>query len=179
MTYRPHVSITKQRDAYAKTNGVCFICGKKMSSNENAWSVDHFIPRAVYKWVPNQQLHNLIESGDNIFVVHPKCNYNKDSALPTNKRIGAMHVEKTVKTEVKELYRIAEPSLVEYNAIKQSTWSSQDKKCALCGKQIPLNAATLRRKNNQIRRCRNNAICLCKTCNAQNAHYKRVIQCKL
>ena len=177
MAQRSHVSMAKKRDAYAKVNGICVICGKKLSDNENEWSVDHFIPRAVYKWVPNKETESLIESGDNLFVVHPQCNYSKDSALPTNERIKTMHAERAVKAEVKELYRVSEQSLVKYNAIKQSTWDNQDRKCALCGKKIPLSAATLRRKDNKERRCRDNAMCLCENCNvkAGNAHYKKTM----
>ena len=177
MAIKSHVSIKKKRDAYNRVNGVCFICGKKLSNNEIEWSVDHFIPRAVCKWVPNAKLQSLIKSGENIFIVHPECNYSKDSSLPTNKRIETMHAQNAVKAEVKELYRVSEPSLVKYKAIKQSTWDSQDRKCALCGKRIPLDAATLRRKNNKKPRCRDNAMCLCKNCNvkAGNPHYKRVM----
>lgn len=174
---KTNVSITKKREAYKKANGVCFICGKKLSKKESEWSVDHFIPRAVYKWAPNEKVQNRIESGDNIFIVHPECNYSKDSALPTNKSINAMYAKEAIKAGIKELYRESEQSLVKYKAVKQSTLASQDRKCALCGKNISLNTATLRRKDNRKPRCRENAMCLCENCNikAGNAHYKRAM----
>lgn len=175
MTQKIHISMTKKREAYARVNGICFICGKKLGDNENEWSVDHFIPRAVYKWVPNKELRSLIESEDNIFVVHPQCNYSKDSALPTNEKINSMHTQRVVKEGIKELYRVSAPSIAKYKAIKQSAWDVQDRKCAFCGKRIPLSAATLRRRDNNKSRNRDNAMCLCENCNvmAGNAHYKK------
>ena len=74
------VSITKQRAAYNKTNGICVICGKKLSDDENLWSVDHSIPRAIYKWIKDDdEARSIIESEKNIFIVHPYCNFAKDS----------------------------------------------------------------------------------------------------
>lgn len=180
MAHNVHISATQKRDAYAKVNGICFICGQKLSNNEREWSVDHFIPRAVYKWVPNQELQSLIESENNIFVVHPKCNYSKDSELPTNKKINSMHAQEVVKNGIKELYKVSAPSIAEYNAIKQRAWDIQGQKCAFCGKKIPLNAATLRRRDNNKHRGRDNAMCLCDKCNvlAGNAHYKKKMVAK-
>lgn len=172
---QPHVSITKQREAYAKAGGICIICGKKLSADESKWSVDHFIPRAIYKWVPKGGMKELIESGQNIFVVHPQCNFSKDSTLPTNQNINSMHMNSAVKEEIKELYHAAENNVNEYRAIKQSTLDMQDRKCAICGKKLGLNDATLRRIDNHKGRRRENAMCLCDNCNrlAGNPHYKR------
>lgn len=172
---QPHVSKTKQREAYAKANGICVICGKKLSSDESKWSVDHFIPRAIYKWVPGRSMRELVESGQNIFVVHPQCNFSKDSSLPTNQSINTMHVSAEVKQEVKELYKEAEGSVIVYRAMKQSTLDMQERKCAICGKKLGLNDATLRRIDNRKSRKRENAMCLCDGCNrkAGNPWYKK------
>ncbi|MBR0410473.1 MAG: hypothetical protein IJI25_05660 [Eubacterium sp.] len=165
MSLKPHVSITKQREAYARVKGICIICGKKLSASESRWSVDHFIPRAIYKWVPDKKTKELIESVDNIFVVHPQCNFSKDSALPTNQAIKNMHAEKKVKDTMRDLYKEAEDSIVAYRAMKQSTLDGQKKRCAICGKQLSLNNATMRRINNHKGRNRENAMCLCDKCN--------------
>ena len=164
---KPHVSINKQREAYARTNGICVICGKPLSKDESKWSVDHFIPRAVYKWVQDDQTKNLIESSDNIFVVHPYCNYDKDSTLPTNQSINEMHAEKEVKDGMRELYKHTEESVRNYRAIKQSTLDAQDRKCALCGKRLSLSDATMRRISNKKGRNKENAMCLCDKCNVR------------
>ena len=160
-----HVSITKQREAYARTNGICVICGKALSEDESKWSVDHFIPRAVYKWVDVKNIRNIIESPDNIFVVHPYCNFDKNSTLPTNQVIKEMHADKTVKTRMQKVYKEAEKGVLSYRSMKQSTLDSQDKKCASCGKRISLSEATMRRIDNKKGRNRENAMCLCDKCN--------------
>lgn len=87
---RPKVSITKQREAYARTKGICVICGKPLTKDESKWSVDHFIPRAIYKWVKDEKTKELIESGKNTYVVHAHCNFAKDSTLPTNQVMRIM-----------------------------------------------------------------------------------------
>ncbi len=172
----PQVSITKQRIAYKKTNGICVICGKRLSADENTWSVDHFIPRAIYKWIKDdEEARSIIESEKNIFVVHSYCNFAKDSSLPTNRNIDSMHAPESVKNSVRELYRRTEESVNKYRAIKQSTIDSQGRKCAMCGKKLELNDATLRRIDNKRGRNRENAMCLCDECNrlAGNPNYKK------
>ena len=160
-----NVSITKQREAYARTNGKCIICGKTISKNEADWSVEHFVPRAIYKWVHDKNAEKIIESGDNIFIVHPRCNFKKDSSIPTNQLIKSMHADKKTKDEMRDLYKNLEDSVGSYRAIKQSTLSGQDNKCALCGKKLTFNDSTLRRINNRKGRNKSNAMCLCERCN--------------
>ena len=164
---RPRVSITKQRKAYARTKGVCVICGKPLPENERQWSVDHFIPRAVYKWVRDSQTKALIESGENIFIVHAHCNFDKDSALPTNRAIKDMHADREVKDDMRKLYKAAEGSIASYRAMKQSTLDAQGKKCAACGKRLSFNDATMRRIIDRKGRSRDNAMCLCERCNVR------------
>ena len=174
-----HVSITKQREAYARTKGICVICGMPISKDERKWSIDHFIPRAVYKWVRDDQAKELIESGDNIFIVHTHCNYDKDSTLPSNQVIKDMHADKAVKNTMRDLYKEAEESVVSYRAMKQSTLDAQDKKCAICGKTLTLNEATMRRVNNKKSRSRENAMCLCEKCNVKagsSGNKKRMVK---
>lgn len=161
------VSIYRQRKAYARTKGICVICGKPISRDESAWSVDHFIPRAIYKWVPGIRIQRLIESGDNIFIVHPRCNYKKDSALPTNRLIKSMHADDEILDSMRALYKEAEEGVVAYRAIKQSTLDSQGRRCAICGRRISLNDSTMRRINNRRGRTKDNAMCLCNRCNAK------------
>ncbi len=162
---RQTVSITKQRAAYARNNGICVICGKKISPNEKEWSVDHYIPRAVYKWVPDKVSKDLIESQDNLFIVHQKCNFSKDSTLPTNQAISSMHANKEIKDKTLKLYNKTQDGVDTYRAIKQSTFDSQGKKCAVCGKKLTINDATLRRISNNKGRNRDNAMCVCERCN--------------
>lgn len=90
------VSKAKQREAYARTHGICVVCGKSLGGDESTWSADHFIPRAVYKWVPGKKLRTLIESADNIFITHPRCNLEKNSSVPTMASIGLMHADEDV-----------------------------------------------------------------------------------
>ncbi len=167
---RKHISIEKQREAYARTNGICVICGQPLTKDESKWSVDHFIPQAIYKWVKDDQTKQLIESDENIFVVHAQCNYSKDSTLPTNQIINEMHASKKIKAEMHDLYKDAEDSVVSYRAMKQSTLDAQDRKCAACGKKLSLNNATMRRIDNKKSRNRKNAMCLCEKCNIRASY---------
>ncbi len=168
---RVRVSITQQRDAYARTNGICVICGQRLTKDESKWSVDHFIPRAIYKWVGNKEIKDLIEGSRNIFVVHEQCNFGKDSTLPTNQVIKSMYASDSIKVEMRELYKEVEDSVINYRAMKQSTLDGQSKRCAGCGKALALSDATMRRINNHEKRSRENAMCLCENCNIR-ASYK-------
>lgn len=51
----------------------------------------------------------------------------------------------------------------------------QNRQCAFCSRNIALARATLRRRDNQFARSRDNAMCLCLPCSvrAGNPHYKR------
>lgn len=175
LAQKTHVAIAKQREAFAKTKGICVICGKKLREEEKYWSVDHFIPRAIYKWIPDIKTRELIESGKNIFIVHHQCNITKDSALPTKQSISDMHASDEIKADIRELFRATEKSVIAYRSIKQSILDNQNKKCAICDKELGLNEATLRRINNNLDRSRENAMCLCDNCNrkAGNSKFKR------
>lgn len=175
LAQKTHVAISKQREAFNKTDGICVICGRKLREEEKYWSVDHFIPRAVYKWIPDVKTRELIESGKNIFIVHHQCNLDKDSALPTRQSINDMHADENIKNDIRELFRATEQSVIAYRSIKQSILDNQNKKCAICGKAVGFNEATLRRINNNLDRRRDNAMCLCDTCNrkAGNSRFKR------
>ncbi len=153
------------RNAYERTNGICVICGKKLSPDENTWSPDHFIPRAVYKWIPNQETKKAIESEENIFIVHPKCNLRKNSTLPSNRVISYMHASQSVKNSVKSICKQTEDSVSEYRKLKQNTLNNQNGRCASCGKKLCLDTSTLRRINNRKDRVESNAMCLCDKCN--------------
>lgn len=175
------LSINKKLLIYQKTDGICIICNRPISLNPAQWSVEHYIPRAIYKWLPNQELEAKLESPTNLFIVHHDCNFKKDCALPNIKKINNLKINESVKTELRHLYKSVADSLAQYTAIKQSTWDSQQRKCYFCHRNITLNFATLRRINNNLPRSRNNAMCLCFYCSvkAGNPHYKkRMVQNK-
>ena len=159
--------MSKLIDAYNRTNGICFICGKPLPKNEKEWSVDHFIPQAIYKWTKDKEAKELIRSNENLFIVHAKCNYSKDSALPTKKAISQINADNKVKKTLNELHSKVQESVDEYRSIKQKTFALQDNKCAICGKALTLNNSTLRRINNNKNRSAKNAMCLCMNCNTQ------------
>ena len=159
--------------AYEKTGGICIVCGRPLSRHPEKWSVDHFIPRAIYKWVPGKKITRILESDDNLFIVHPHCNFRKGSALPTNQLISSLHAEENVKESMRKLYKTVEPKVIQYRAIKQSTLDSQHRRCGNCGRSLALNDAVLRRINDEGERVRENAICLCERCNKKICSRKR------
>ncbi len=159
--------MSKLIDAYNRTNGICFICGKPLPSDEKEWSVDHFIPQAIYKWTKDKEAKELIRSNENLFIVHPKCNYSKDSALPTKKAISQIKAGQDVKKKLNKLYSQVQENVDEYRSIKQKTFAAQDSKCAICGKKLKIENSTLRRINNNKGRNVQNAMCLCINCNTR------------
>ncbi|MDK4679764.1 HNH endonuclease [Kingella negevensis] len=167
------ISEIKKQKAYDKTQGVCIICGRQVGVSEK-WSVEHYIPRAIYKWIDNQELKNKLESIDNLFIVHAYCNFQKDSSLPTSKLIDELPINEALRANIHQLYKSVERHVLEYKAMKQSVWDYQQHKCVFCHKEITLRNSILRRKNNKLTRCRENAMCLCFKCSvrAGNQHYK-------
>lgn len=173
--YKKQLSDNQKHIVYQKTNGICIVCGKKVSDDMQKWSVEHYIPRAIYKWIPTQSLRDILESESNWFIVHKNCNIKKDADLPTIKSIQNLPVDNRLKVEMVQLYRSVENELSQYRAIKQSVLAGQNYKCLFCNRHISLLQATLRRKDNRRARLADNAMCLCFTCSvrAGNPSYKR------
>ena len=167
------VPVEIQRASYERTKGICVICGKPLSRYESKWTVDHFIPRAVYKWVPDKKIKRITMNRDNLLIVHGRCNLNKGSVLPTNRMIDEMYAEEDVKESLRRLYKKAEENIIRYRAIKQSTLDSQDKRCAACGRRISLNHSVMRRVDDSQPRSRENAMCMCEKCNIRACAAKR------
>ena len=175
--YKKAASYNKKNIAYQKTNGICIICSRQVSSDMEKWSVEHYIPRAIYKWVPSQQLRDVLESVENLFIVHQKCNERKDADLPTIKSIHHLPISSELKLELLQLYKSVESEISEYRAIKQSVLSSQNALCYFCNHKICMLNSTLRRLDNKKQRIATNAMCLCLSCSirAGNPSYKRKI----
>lgn len=163
-------------DIYYKTHGICVICGKPMTHQPEHWSLEHFIPRAIYKWVPNPILTKKIESFANLFIVHPRCNFIKDSALPTTHSIYTMHASLSVMREVDRIYSEVKPFINQYKALKQEVWKNQHKKCFFCQKKLSFSQAILRRKHDNEPRSRQNAMCLCTRCSRDLGTPKQLIK---
>lgn len=171
----------QKKIVYRKTDGICIICGKKVSNDPKKWSIEHYIPRAVYKWVPNQKLKNTLESESNLFIVHKKCNAKKDAELPTINAIRNLPVNDILKADIIKLYKDIHDSLLTYRTIKQRVLARQKNQCFFCKKIISLFDATLRRQNNNKSRTANNAMCLCSFCSmrAGNPRYKAIMVKKI
>ena len=90
---------------YEKTQGICIICCKMIEKRPAHWSLEHFLPRAIYKWLPDPELEARLESPANLFVVHKQCNLVKDSHLP-NVAVGRILVSDTLhKGRLKTIFR--------------------------------------------------------------------------
>ena len=141
------------------------ICGKKVTHDENRWSVDHFIPRAVYKWIPDERLKTRLESVENVFVVHEGCNFDKDSLIFTVSEIKKLKVDAIVRDDLYKLYKDSEESINEYRSMKQRTLDLQKRKCAFCEMDLLFKDATMRRIDRKNKRTKDNAMCVCSRCN--------------
>lgn len=161
---------------YQKTLGICIICGKPVPNEMRAWSLEHYIPRAIYKWVPNAYVQSQIESETNLFIVHERCNFQKDSTLPTLHTIDHLHASPAIKDELYDLYDDIKYAIYRYKAIKQAVWVSQDKCCAFCKKSLSFGKSILRRRDFDLPRTQNNAICLCFSCSLALNSPKHLIQ---
>lgn len=166
---------------YKKTQGICIFCGKKLSSDGLDWSVEHFFPRAIYKWIPNPEVSKVLESLSNLFIVHIPCNISKDSRLPNLKNIHALHANDDIKANLHALYIHIESAIKDYHNLKNNQWLTQQKCCGFCQKPVKLVRTTLRRKHNDLPRSAENAICLCYRCSmkANNPAYKVAMATKL
>lgn len=150
----------------AKTKGICIICGKYLTTLADS-SIEHFIPRAIYKWIDEPHLVKLLENKSNLFLVHIQCNFRKDATLPTLAKIQALPACESIQAELCRLYEAVEPAIIRYQAIKRHILHDQKHQCAVCRKQINMLSATLRRKNNEEARSQNNAVCLCFSCSTR------------
>lgn len=160
------LSIDKKVLVYQKTNGICIICKKAVNDKEK-WNMEHYIPRAIYKWIPSPTLKQSIESLDNLFIVHQKCNHHKNADLPTITAIQHLSISDTLKTALIQLYQSIEKEISAYNNIKQNILLSQRSRCFFCHRKIHLSNSTLRRKDNQKQRVADNAMCLCFSCSVK------------
>lgn len=172
-------SLNKEDKIYRKTQGICILCGKKVHkprSNINAhtqmkgrrsFTIEHYFPKAIHKWIQQPHLKSHIEHLNNLFIVHRKCNMKKDSQIPKMKDIRKLYVSPIIQEQLTMLYRTLYDGIVAYRAIKQSAWDRQQRVCFLCHNQIMIHQATLRRFDNKLERSRDNAICVCQTCNTK------------
>lgn len=157
-------SLHKKEQILRKTRGKCILCGQRVALDDNS-NIEHYIPQAIYKWVEHPELRQQLESLDNLFIVHKKCNRKKDSRLPTQKNISTLRVHHEIKEQLRALYQAVIDSVNAYKSIKQSAWEAQKRECYFCEKPITIHQATLRRENNDLPRQRDNAICVCAQCN--------------
>lgn len=166
--------LERRQQAYQNSNGICILCNQPILSHEK-WSVEHFIPRAIYKWIQKPEVELQVESAANLFAVHMDCNLKKDAEIPTVNTINSLNVSQTIKDELLLVYREIYDSIEQYRSMKQSVWAKQECSCAFCKKRIRLVKATLRRINNQLERTRENAMCLCFHCSLKASHpeYKK------
>lgn len=159
-------SLHKKEQILQKTGGKCILCGQKVILNKTS-NIEHYIPQAIYKWVKHQNLKQQLESLENLFIVHKRCNIKKDSRLPTQKNISVLRVHHNIKEQLRILYKTVQESVNVYTSIKQSTWEIQKRLCYFCDKPITIHQATLRRRDNAQTRRKENAICVCSKCNIQ------------
>lgn len=170
-------ALSKEDKIYCKTQGICILCGKKVHkprSNINghtqmkgrrSFTIEHYFPQAIYKWVERPNLKSQIKHLDNLFIVHQQCNVNKDSHIPTKHHIHRLYAHQDIKHQLEQLYERLLDDINAYNALKKSVWSKQNKQCFFCDKSITFVQATLRRLDNNLKRIKENAICICSKCN--------------
>ncbi|QMT31619.1 hypothetical protein [Alysiella filiformis] len=178
--YTVIVLSNKRKAAHQNSNGICILCNKPILSHEK-WSVEHFIPRAIYKWIPKPEIEWQVESDANLFAVHMDCNLNKNAEIPTVRTINALRVAPSVKEKLLLVYWAIYDDIEAYRSMKQSVWAKQNGACAFCEKAIRLTKATLRRIDNRFERSRENAMCLCFHCSlraARPAHKQKMVNRK-
>ena len=174
------------RQLLQEQNGVCIYCGKPISIDEQRgviWTVEHIIPRAVYKWLERclsvedcNLLYSLIDNKNNIAISHYSCNLQQGSSVPTEEDIDKLICSTTLKERYKNQIRLSLKFIELYDSVLDVVWSRQKCKCGKCGKILPKHYATIRRRNYGKNRTINNAIAVCYSCNMEistNQHGRR------
>lgn len=162
---------------------MCIYCGEYIDIREPrgiAWSVEHIVPRTVYKWIertaPKSVVENCfrdIESLSNLAITHHHCNYACGCSLPTAESIkNNNYIPEPLKTEYLNSLQRLKPYVDKYLVILDYLLKKQKSKCGRCGCLLRIDQAVLRRRNvNKIRNIRN-AIVLCPECSSQRISSK-------
>lgn len=164
------------RKVLERQDGVCIYCGKHIDMGEQrgvSWSLEHVVPRAVYKWVERvmskdevNKCFELIDSKDNLAITCCSCNVRRGSLLPS---VDSVISNKYMSDDLKSMYINTIAGLQKYmdiyKAVIDISYKRQNCKCARCGSFLPLSQATLRRRNKNKLRTVKNGMLVCPYCN--------------
>ena len=155
---------------------VCALCGEAIVSDD--LSMDHFVPRAVDKWVtkelrPKQRvkIHSAILSQANLLSSHKGCNFAKLDAIMS---IEELYINsKAELNRVTTTYTICQPAINRYLFYKKNVLDRQEGKCYICRQPLQGRSSTIRRINNVKERRWDNACIVCSECNSLINYFPR------
>lgn len=160
---------------YARQYGKCVYCGKLVDVAEQrgvAWSIEHIVPRAVFKWLERillprevDELFKLIEDNNNIAITHYECNFTRGCSLPTVDGIKNMSIPNDLEIIYLNTLNKTQDYINIYRSIVNSTLEKQEYKCGRCGKLLYEDDTVLRRRRKDRIRNPKNAIAYCNCCN--------------
>lgn len=151
----------------------CCYCGKTFLFRNR--TVEHFLPKALVKWnvsednTVNGELLAAVRSVKNMGFCCDDCNENKGCYIPTPEEFAVICKYEDKIPIYRELYEKCKTFIEGFNKMVADTAESQGNKCNLCGNPLIREETIIRRINWDGRRCRENAMCICKQCNANES----------
>lgn len=159
-------------------NTICPLCGHELLPNANV-NRDHLIPKAVFLWSKDllnkqkyQALKRYVNSHINIYLVHERCNYRKQSALLNLTEVKKMHFSEENMTKIIKMYTSLNSQLNCYRQKAIFLTKKQKSRCFKCRRKYGrksrrqlANQFVIRRIDPKKARSWENACLVCHKCN--------------
>lgn len=161
-----------------KQTTVCPLCGEtfiKITAENRRyyWSLDHIIPKAVFKWslnkFPNDKdaMAQLLDTMDNYAIVHTRCNVSKGNTLHVLNHLEDLHCSESTLDTYRANIEKASKYISYYRHLFTRVLNRQRSKCYLCGNPIQGMAPVMRRIDSNKKRTMKNAMLVCSSCNCR------------
>lgn len=181
--FHKKIGVTKRNIVTNRNNCRCILCGKSIKPDSEEYidktNIEHIIPLLIFKWTQYKNNYkdtywlDLLNSDDNIAVVHVRCNDKKGNRILSNKQIKALHTPRRHKEKIIEIKKEVQPLISQYLNLHNRILIKQNNKCYKCGRYITYHTSTIRRINKHKQRSFYNACALCATCNYNLQNHKR------
>lgn len=161
-----------------KQTTVCPLCGESFTeitakNRRYYWSLDHIIPKAVFKWSLNKfpmdedVMFQLLDTMDNYAIVHTRCNMRKGNTLYVLNHLEELHCSESTLDMYRANIELASKYINYYRHLFTRIMNRQHNKCYCCGNRIQNKAPVIRRIDCNGKRIMKNAMLVCSSCNCK------------